>query len=224
MARVGGAQQAAIVSTDSILSALDRQGQTLAQRRQHAAYLAGAPAGVDAKSRAEQIHARSKALSGRLTRWAGYTSMMLNLGAFFGIYGFSLLSERIGRRPTFACAFVAAGLSTATVFWCMNDVSDVFWMVPLMGFCLLSLFGGYAIYFPELFPTRLRSTGTSFCYNVGRFIAASGPFTLGLLTSVVFDAYPEPMRYAGVTMCSVFLIGLLALPFAPETRGQPLPD
>ena len=45
-------------------------------------------------------------------------------------------------------------------------------MIPLMGFCQLGLFGGYAIYFPELFPTRLRSTGTSFCYNVGRFVAA----------------------------------------------------
>jgi len=45
-------------------------------------------------------------------------------------------------------------------------------MVPVMGFCQLSLFAGYAIYFPELFPTRLRSTGTSFCYNVGRFVAA----------------------------------------------------
>jgi hypothetical protein len=55
-------------------------------------------------------------------------------------------------------------------------------------------------------------------------VAALGPFTLGLLTSEVFAAYPEPMRYAGITMCSVFLLGLLALPFAPETRDQPLPD
>ena len=52
---------------------------------------------------------------------------------------------------------------------------DIFWMIPIMGFCQLALFGGYAIYFPELFPTRLRSTGTSFCYNVGRLVAAAGP-------------------------------------------------
>jgi hypothetical protein len=115
-------------------------------------------------------------------------------------------------------------LSTAMVFWFLNDLSQIFWMVPIMGFCQLALFGGYAIYFPELFPTYLRSTGTSFCYNVGRFVAATGPITLGLLTSKVFAGYAEPMRYAGVTMCSVFLIGLLALPFAPETKGQPLPE
>ena len=83
---------------------------------------------------------------------------------------------------------------------------------------------GYAIYFPELFPTRLRSTGTSFCYNVGWFVAAAGPSALGLLTSRVYADYDEPMRYAGVTMCGVFVIGLVTLPFAPETKGKPLPE
>jgi hypothetical protein len=97
-------------------------------------------------------------------------------------------------------------------------------LVSQPGIVGLALFGGYAIYFPELFPTRLRSTGTSFCYNVGRLVAAAGPSVLGLLTSRVFRGYHEPMRYAGVAMCSVFLLGLLALPFAPETRGQPLPE
>ena len=145
-------------------------------------------------------------------------------GAFFGIYVFALLSHRFGRRVTFALSFVCATITTAFVFWFLSDVSEIFWMVPIMGFCQLSLFGGYAIYFPELFPTHLRSTGTSFCYNVGRIVAAVGPAALGLLTSKVYAGYDEPMRYAGVTMCSVFLIGLLALPFAPETKDQPLPE
>jgi hypothetical protein len=47
---------------------------------------------------------------------------------------------------------------------------------------------------------------------------------LGLLTSAWYADKPEPMRYAGVTMCSVFLLGLFALPFLPETRGKPLPE
>ena len=59
---------------------------------------------------------------------------------------------------------------------------------------------------------------------VGRFAAAAGPFTLGYLTSGVFAGKPEPMRYAGVTVCLVFLVGLAALPFAPETKGRPLPE
>jgi MFS family permease len=109
-------------------------------------------------------------------------------------------------------------------FWFLDSFWQIFVLIPIMGFCQLSLFGGYAIYFPELFPTRLRSTGTSFCYNVGRLVAAAGPSIKGLLTSQVFKGFPEPMRYAGLTMCSVFLVGLLAVPFATETKGKPLPD
>ena len=160
------------------------------------------------------------------TLWSGITSLVQNLGAFFGIFVFSYVSIFAGRRPAFALFFVLAGVMTAIVFLYIDAWSDVFWMIPLMGFFQLALFGGYAIYFPELFPTRLRSTGTSFCYNVGRLIAAAGPELLGFLTSVVFatDPAPYPFRYAGLAMCSVFLLGLVALPFLPETKGKPLPE
>jgi MFS family permease len=162
-------------------------------------------------------------IAGKIAYWKGITSMMINAGAFLGMFAFGIVTQRIGRKPTFAIAFLAAGLSTAAVFAWLEDFSQIFWMVPIMGFCQLSLFAGYAIYFPELFPTYLRSTGTSFCYNVGRFVAALGPFLLAHLTSVFIDT-DEPLRYAGLTMCSVFAIGLIALPFAPETRGKPLPE
>jgi len=165
----------------------------------------------------------SGAVGGRLARWSSYASIAMNLGAALGMFGFGALSQRIGRKPTFALAFVAAFASTISVFWFLQDFWQIWVMVPIMGFCQLSLFAGYAIYFPELFPTRLRSTGTSFCYNVGRFIAAFGPVAKAQLEAV-FHHTPEPLRYAGCSMCVVFLIGLLALPFLPETKGQPLPD
>src|SRR5579871_5127261 len=163
-------------------------------------------------------------IDGLVSFWAGMTSLTMNVGAFFGIYAFSIVTHSLGRKGTFALSFVLALVSTAFVFWYFRTIADVFWMIPIMGFCQLALFGGYAIYFPELFPTRLRSTGTSFCYNGARFVAALGPTMLGLLTNRVFRDYPEPMRYAGVTMCAIFLVGLFVLPFAPETKGQPLPE
>lgn len=163
-------------------------------------------------------------IDGRLTLWAGIVSILQNLGGFFGIYVFGRLAQRLGRKPAFVLAFTVALLSTVIVFGFLRTPAHVFWMIPLMGFCQLSLFGLYAIYFPELFPTRLRSTGISFCYNVGRYLAAIGPYTFGLLDSVVFAGYAEPKRYAGVAMSAVFLIGLVVLPFAPETRDQPLPE
>jgi MFS family permease len=162
-------------------------------------------------------------LAGKTTTWIGITSMIQNAGAFFGVHAFTALTHRIGRKKAFAASFLAAMLMTAFTFWQLNQIGQIFWMIPLMGFTQLALFGGYAIYLPELFPTRLRSTGTSFCYNVGRFIAAGGPLGLGLLTSRVYQG-PDAMRYAGMTMCLVFLVGLGALPFAPETKDQPLPQ
>jgi MFS family permease len=160
--------------------------------------------------------------------WASVTSIVLNVGAFFGIYAFSRATARVGRRRAFAISFVLALGSTALVFGLLNSFGEIFWMIPLMGFCQLALFGGYAIYFPELFPTRLRSTGISFCYNGARFVAATGPFLQGRLqeyfrTLAGGDAI-KGFRMAGLAMCSIFIVGLLVLPFAPETRGQPLPE
>src|SRR5207237_4459165 len=116
------------------------------------------------------------------------TALMFNIGAFFGMTAFSWLAQLIGRRPAFAISYLLAAVSTGSLFLFMKTRTDSLCMTPLMGFCQLALFGGYAIYLPELFPTRLRATGTSFCYNVGRFVAASGPIALGILTNRVFAA------------------------------------
>jgi MFS family permease len=173
-------------------------------------------------------------IRGKLTVLVGWVSVLQNVGGAIGIYMFKTITNRIGRKRAFAMAFSLAMLSTAGTFWFLNrgtfwfldGFTGVFLLIPVMGFCQLTLFGGYAIYFPELFPTRLRSTGTSFCYNVGRYVAALGPLTMGQLIDTVFGRYGqiEAWRYTGVTMSLFFLIGLVALPFAPETKDHPLPE
>jgi MFS family permease len=167
---------------------------------------------------------------GRRLMWTGINMIMQNIGAFFGMMVFTKAAQRFGRKPIFAIGFIAAFLSTAATFKFLSQPWHIFTLIPLMGFCQLALFAGFAIYLPELFPTRLRSTGTSFCYNVGRFIAASGPFTLGILQAHLAaglqtaDAKLDAFRNACVWVSLVFLVGLIALWFLPETKNRAMPE
>ncbi len=152
-------------------------------------------------------------------------TLLQDAGAFFGIYAFTAATARVERRPAFVAAFLIGLAATVMTFGWLRSPSDVLWMIPLLGFCNLSVFGGYSIYFPELYPTRLRSTGVGFCYNVGRIIAALGPFTLGGLTVLFAGAgLASPFRAAAISLASVYLVGVVAMRFAPETRGRPLPE
>jgi MFS family permease len=162
-------------------------------------------------------------------KWKGINSIVQNLGSFFGMLSFAWLCQRTGRKTAFSIGFVGAALATLGYFQYFNGIQDI-WMSAVMGFFQLALFAGFAIYLPELFPTRLRSTGTSFCYNVGRFVAASGPFTLGMLQqhlakgATTSEAKIEAFRTACSYMSAVFLVGLIALIFLPETKGRPMPE
>ncbi|MFN0077590.1 MAG: MFS transporter [Prosthecobacter sp.] len=172
--------------------------------------------------------------------WSAANLIVLNIGAFVGMIAFSKAAHRFGRKPVFIVAFLAAMAATIFFYQKFETRSDI-WMSFVLGVCQLSLFAGFAIYLPELFPTRLRSTGVSFCYNVGRFIAASGPVTLGVLqanlgakaiavlpatatAAMKATAELNAFRTAGCYMSSVFLLGLVALMFLPETKGRPMPE
>ncbi|GIX02586.1 MAG: hypothetical protein KatS3mg112_1523 [Thermogutta sp.] len=211
----------------SVLAKLDRkrQPQTAEDRERRRRFVMEADvSSASLDDHIARVQERTKNIGGYVQRWGSIQLLLFNIGAFFGIYAFSMVTDKLGRKWTFAIFFLFAMVVTAFVFLTMRRWSDVLWMAPLMGFAQLSVFGGYAIYFPELFPTRLRSTGTSMCYNIGRYVSAFGPFLQGYLSGVVFANFAEPMRVAGATMCLFFLLGILVLPFAPETKDQPLPE
>src|SRR5262245_53939648 len=52
-----------------------------------------------------------------VAKWKGLASITMNLGGALGMYGFAILAQRMGRKPTFAVCFVAALVSTAGVFY-----------------------------------------------------------------------------------------------------------
>ena len=161
--------------------------------------------------------------------WAIAVAYLWNmLGAAVGMMIFTRIAQ-IGRKLAFIVGFTAALVATFLVYQNMGSPIAARWMMFLMGAAQLSVFAGFAIYLPELFPSRLRSTGTSFCYNLGRFAAAAGSFFSAKLTADVYGKYAAqdpalPLRYAAMTMCAIFLIGIVTAIFAPETKGQPLPE
>ena len=92
-------------------------------------------------------------------------------------------------------------------------------LLPLLGFFNNGIFSGFPIYLPELYPTRLRATGAGFCFNVGRVLASAGPFLTGALV-VALGSFGR----AASAVAAIYLVGLAILPFAPETKGRPLPE
>jgi MFS family permease len=163
-------------------------------------------------------------MESQLNKWTAINTLMMNVGGFAGMMLYARLARVLGRRPTFAIAFLLAFFATVLLFQGMTSHWQVFWLTPIMGFCQLGIFALYAIYFPELFPTSLRSTGTSFCYNFGRFIAAGGTVVQGYYAIQLSTNSVDTLRSIGSWTALVYLVGIFALPFVPETKGKPLPE
>jgi hypothetical protein len=167
----------------------------------------------------EQIFPGSIAsLQKAIDRTRGLGTMLQDVGSLTGMFTFTFIAAFFNRRKAFLIAFTLCLVVVSYVFYSLKTESDVYWMLPMLGFVTLSVFAGFSIYFPELFPTRLRGTGVGFCYNTVRFIAAPFPFMLGALSAIY------PFRTVAVAMCAIYLLGIVALIWAPETKGQPLPE
>ena len=154
-----------------------------------------------------------------LSARVSYAIMALNAGALFGYLSFGPLADRFGRRPVFALMCAGSLVMLPITFLTPREYLHVLWLLPVLGFFNNGIFSGFPIYLPELYPTRLRATGAGFCFNAGRVFASVGPFLTGWLTATMGS-----VGHAVSVVGLIYVIGLVALPFAPETRGRPLPE
>jgi MFS family permease len=143
----------------------------------------------------------------------------LTAGGIIGCLCLPLAADRWGRKGALFVYFLGALVSVPTTFMLATELTHAVLAAPIMGFFASGVTAGFAIYFPELFPTSIRATAQGFCFNFARFFSAAGPLLAGLLTAAHGSFAP-----AIATIGSIYFVGLIILMFARETKGQALPD
>jgi MFS family permease len=147
--------------------------------------------------------------------------LILNVGNMVGFLGYIPLTMWLGRKPAFTIFHLGSLVSMPVAFLFSTDYANALVLFFFAGLFTSGIYSGYTIYFPELFPTRVRATGASFCYNVGRVVAAPGPVMMGWLSAALATTAPpgQQVAYAGAIMGCFYALGFLVIPFLPETQG-----
>jgi len=140
------------------------------------------------------------------------------IGGAAGLLSFGPLCVWLGRRRAFIGMQLLALLVVPATCYLPQTGTQMLLLLPWMGFCTLGIHAGYAVYFPELFPNHLRSTGAGFCFNAGRLVASPVLVFSGALKSAV------GLQLAITLMALLFVIGIVVMWFLPETKDQPLPE
>ncbi|MFK5922621.1 MAG: MFS transporter [Verrucomicrobiota bacterium] len=156
------------------------------------------------------------------------TSEMLSMtfntvGGGLGLILFGAISNRLGRKGAFIMYHAVAFVMVIILFKILipnPETSNLTYMLflPVFGFFTLGMHAGYAVYFPELYPTRLRGTGAGFCFNMGRLGTAAAFFFFGNLATPLL---PEQQA---LLLSPLYIVGLVVVLFGKETRGEELPD
>ena len=150
---------------------------------------------------------------------SSFAYLLMNFtGGLLGLLTFAPIASWRGRRFAFAVYHVGAAISAPLAFLGARTYTQALCLLPVMAFFVLGMHAGYAIYFPELFPTRLRASGSSVCFNLGRVLGAVILLIRGSLGGML------GLRWAVVAISSLFWVGLILIRFAPETFGSDLPE
>lgn len=152
-------------------------------------------------------------------QWASYGGMAYNFGAVAGYISLGFLADRFGRKPITLLFFALALATTPVLFLWAEGLRLLLLVAAVNGFFSLGQYAWMPVWLPELYPTRMRATGIAFVFNAPRFIACVGPLLAGQLI-VLFGGYGQ----AATIVAMIYLLGLCAVPFLPETLGEPLPE
>ena len=153
--------------------------------------------------------------------WKARATNVFNLGGLIGTLLTIPAAKVMGRRRMFGIYYTASGLAVFATFGLHLEPLTRLYMYFFIGLTVFGVFGSFTYYLPELFPTRLRGTGAGFCYNIGRIVAAFGPFLVGTVAARGADALSTALRvlfWVGL----VPLAGVLLLPLAIETKDREL--
>jgi MFS family permease len=172
------------------------------------------PLSEDARKAALAPHAAE------IKRWEMLGMLLVTTGGGLGLVSFGPLAQSLGRRTAFLIFHLGGFACALALFNVIHGVNVIIAFLPIFGFFTLGMHSGYAVYFPELYPTRLRATGAGFCFNGGRLSAA--PFLI--LIGALRNQWNYSLNEAATLMSFLFLLGAAVLLFAPETRGQELPE
>ncbi|MED1950243.1 MFS transporter [Brevibacillus centrosporus] len=142
--------------------------------------------------------------------------VIMQVGAWLGYVIFGLLADKIGRRITFILFFALAAI-LVPLYGFSQDPEKLLLLGPLVAFFGSGYFSGFGAILAELFPTAIRATGQGFCYNFGRAVAASAPFSIGVLANTMGLGVAF-----SITSVAFGLAALLVLFFLPETKGKEL--
>jgi MFS family permease len=137
-----------------------------------------------------------------------------------GAISFGWFAQWLGRRRAFACALLGAIAIVPITCYAPQSYGQLLALLPVFGFLTFGFHSGFAVYFPELFPTHLRGTGTGFCFNCARLFAAFVLVFSGWLKS----RPGMDIRFAVCLLAVLYLGGLLCLAFLPETKGEKIAD
>jgi MFS family permease len=179
-------------------------------------YLAALPGGADAAAGAAMLEVHAPDL-----KRAEMLGMFLaTVGSGVGLVCFGPLAEWLGRRGALLLYLLGGLAMSLILFQLLTDAAAIMLFLPLFGFLTTGIGSGCAVYFPELFPTRLRGTGAGFCFNAGRVLAAPALFVAGWLQM----GCGLSLAGSATLISLLYPLGALLLLFAPETRGRELPD